>query len=67
MGVQKVRMPTGIKVVKISFRRIYLYGNRNDLGNQTRDCSCYILVNNISTFCSCPKILREAENSKVLD
>lgn len=47
MGVQKVRMPTGIKVVKISFRRIYLYGNRNDLGNQTRDCSCYILVNNI--------------------
>lgn len=32
MGVQKVRMPTGIRVVNISFRRIYLYENINDFG-----------------------------------
>lgn len=36
------------------------------LGNQTRDCSRYILVKIVSTFCLCSQILREAENSKVL-
>jgi hypothetical protein len=35
--------------------------NKDSIGNWTRGHSCYILAQNLSTFCSCPKTLSEAE------
>lgn len=33
----------------------------DSIGKWNRDCACYILANNLSTFCPCPETLGEDE------